>query len=98
MVPFSELIKSDKPLLVDFYADWCGPCKAMAPVISEVAKAIEGKGKVIKINIDKNVQAANAYQVQAVPTFMVFKNGVPVWRHAGMIDKNSLLRILQQNT
>jgi thioredoxin 1 len=97
MEPFHELIKSDKPLLVDFYADWCGPCKAMNPVIKEVAKAVEGKGKVIKINIDKNVKAAQNYQVQAVPTFMIFKNGNIIWRHAGMIDKASIMNVLNQN-
>lgn len=97
MQPFSELIKSDKPILVDFYADWCGPCKAMNPVIKDVAKAIEGKGQVVKINIDKNIQAAEAYGVQAVPTFIIFKNGEVKWRHAGMIDKSSLMRIISQN-
>lgn len=97
MQPFSELIKSDKPVLVDFYADWCGPCKAMNPVIKDVAKAIEGKGQVVKINIDKNIQAAEAYGVQAVPTFIIFKNGEVKWRHAGMIDKSSLMRIISQN-
>jgi thioredoxin 1 len=98
MEPFHELIKSDKPVLVDFYADWCGPCKAMNPVIKEVAREVEGKGKVVKINIDKNVRAAQNFQVQAVPTFMVFKNGNVIWRHAGMIDKNSLLKVLNQNS
>lgn len=98
MTPFHELIQSDQPVLVDFYADWCGPCKAMAPVISDVAKSIEGKGKVIKINIDKNTKAAQAYQVQAVPTFMIFKNGKTVWRHSGMIDKRTLLDVIRQNS
>jgi thioredoxin 1 len=98
MLPFHELIQSNTPVLVDFYADWCGPCKAMAPVITDVARAVQGKGKVIKINIDKNVTTAQTYNVQAVPTFMLFKNGRPVWRHAGMIDKNSLIKIIQQNS
>lgn len=97
MEPFKDLIKSDTPVLVDFYAEWCGPCKAMNPVIKEVAKAIEGKARVIKIDIDKSVQAAQAYQVQAVPTFIIFKKGNIVWRHSGMIDKNSLMNILTQN-
>jgi len=97
MESFGDLIKSDTPVLVDFYADWCGPCKAMSPVIQEVAKAMKGKARVIKVDIDKSVQAANAYQVQAVPTFIIFKNGHVVWRHAGMIDKTSLVNVLTQN-
>jgi thioredoxin 1 len=97
MESFGELIKSDTPVLVDFYADWCGPCKAMSTVIQEVAKAMKGKARVIKVDIDKSVQAANAYQVQAVPTFIIFKNGQVVWRHAGMIDKTSLVNVLTQN-
>lgn len=97
METFSELIKSEKPVLVDFYADWCGPCKAMSPVIREVAKAVQGKARVIKVDIDKSVQASQAYQVQAVPTFIIFKKGNILWRHSGMIDKNSLINMLTQN-
>ena len=96
METFSELIKSDTPVLVDFYADWCGPCKAMTPVIQEVARATQGKARVIKVDIDKSVQAANAYQVQAVPTFIIFKKGNIIWRHSGMIDKVSLMNVLTQ--
>ena len=96
MESFSELIQSDTPVLVDFYADWCGPCKAMNPVIQEVARATQGKARVIKVDIDKSVQAANAYQVQAVPTFIIFKKGNIVWRHSGMIDKISLMNVLNQ--
>ena len=97
MESFKELINSEKPVLVDFYADWCGPCKAMSPVIQEVAKATQGKARVIKVDIDKSVQAAQAYQVQAVPTFIIFKKGNIIWRHSGTIDKNSLLNVLTQN-
>jgi len=97
MESFKELINSEKPVLVDFYADWCGPCKAMSPVIQEVAKASQGKARVIKVDIDKSVQAAQAYQVQAVPTFIIFKKGSIIWRHSGMIDKASLLNVLTQN-
>ena len=96
MESFHQLIQSETPVLVDFYADWCGPCKAMNPVIKEVAKATEGRARVIKVDIDKSVQAAHAYQVQAVPTFIVFKKGNIVWRHSGMIDKNSLLDVLSR--
>ena len=97
MESFKELINSEKPVLVDFYADWCGPCKAMGPVIQEVARATQGKARVIKVDIDKSIQAAQAYQVQAVPTFIIFKKGNIVWRHSGMIDKISLENVLNQN-
>ena len=97
MQSFEEVIKSETPVLVDFYADWCGPCKAMEPVIKEVAGMVKDKTRVIKVNIDKNLKAAQAYNVQAVPTFILFKNGQPVWRHPGMIDKNNLLSVLAQN-
>jgi thioredoxin 1 len=72
---FKELINSEKPVLVDFYADWCGPCKAMSPVIQEVAKATQGKARVIKVDIDKSVQAAQAYQVQASLVNVLTQNG-----------------------
>jgi thioredoxin 1 len=98
MESFGDLIKSDIPLLVDFHADWCGPCKAMAPVISEVARAATGQAKVIKVDIDKSPAAANAYGVQAVPTFIIFKKGAIVWRHSGMIDKHRLLQALRSNS
>ncbi len=94
MESFQQLIQAVTPVLVDFYADWCGPCKAMSPVITEVARATEGKARVIKVDIDKSVQASQAYQVQAVPTFIIFKSGKIVWRHSGMIDKHSLLNVL----
>jgi thioredoxin 1 len=97
MESFSEIINADQPVLVDFYADWCGPCKAMNPVIREVAKSVQGKARVIKVDIDRSVEAAQAYQVQAVPTFVVFRNGKIVWRHSGMIDKHSLMKVLLQN-
>lgn len=97
MESFSELINADTPVLVDFYADWCGPCKAMNPVIKEVAQSVQGKARVIKVDIDRSVEAAQAYSVQAVPTFIVFKNGNIIWRHSGMIDRNSLMQVLLQH-
>lgn len=90
MESFSKIISSPTPVLVDFYADWCGPCKAMSPAIQAVGKDVEGKARVIKVNIDKNQAAASQYDVRAVPTFIIFKNGQQVWRHSGMIDKNTL--------
>jgi thioredoxin 1 len=92
--PFQELIQSSMPVLVDFYADWCGPCKAMNPVIQEVAKNVQGRARVIKVNIDKSQSASIQFNVNAVPTFMIFKNGKTVWRHSGMIDKHTLLNTI----
>lgn len=94
MESFDKIIGSETPVLVDFYADWCGPCKAMSPAIQEVGKEVEGKARVIKVNIDRNQTAAMQYNVRAVPTFIIFKQGQPVWRHSGMIDKNTLERQL----
>ena len=91
METFQQIIQSSQPVLVDFYADWCGPCKAMNPLIQEVAKEMKGKARVIKVNIDQAQSAANYFNVNAVPTFMIFRNGNAIWRHSGMIDKQSLI-------
>lgn len=96
--PFNELIQSSTPVLVDFYADWCGPCKAMNPVIQEVARAVQGRARVVKVNIDASQTAAMKYNINGVPTFMIFKNGQAIWRHAGMIDKSSLIKMIEANT
>ncbi len=98
METFNQLIQSEIPVLVDFYADWCGPCKAMAPVIKDVADATKGKARIVKVNIDKNTAAASQFQVQAVPTFILFKRGQVLWRHPGMIDKTSLLGIIERHS
>lgn len=97
METFRELIQSEQPVLVDFHADWCGPCKSMHPVIQEVARTVAGKARVVKIDIDKNAPTAQAYNIVSVPTFIVFKKGAILWRHSGTIDKNSLLSVLNQN-
>lgn len=94
---FQQLIQSPIPVFVDFYAEWCGPCKAMNPIIKEVAQAVHGRARVIKVDIDKSQAAAMKYNINAVPTFMIFKNGQSVWRHSGMIDKQSLLRTIESN-
>ena len=94
MESFAELIKSEKPVLVDFYADWCGPCKAMEPVIKDVARLVKDQFRVVKVDIDKQTQTASDYQISGVPTFMIFRQGKVIWRHSGMIDKSKLLSIL----
>lgn len=97
MESFNELIQSNQPVLVDFFATWCGPCKSMEPIVKDVAKAVAGKARIVKVDIDKQTQLARQYNVQAVPTFMIFKNGNAVWRHPGMVDKNTMLSQLLQN-
>jgi thioredoxin 1 len=93
---FQELIASDEPVFVDFYATWCGPCKAMNPVIQELAKEVSGAARIIKIDIDKNQQAAMKYGVQAVPTFVIFKKGEVVWRHTGGTSLSNLKQAVTQ--
>ncbi len=90
METFQQVISGDKPVLVDFHADWCGPCKAMNPLISEIGKEVQGKARVIKIDIDRNQAVSHQFNVQAVPTFMIFRKGAVQWRHSGMIDKKQL--------
>ena len=88
-----EVLNSEKPVLVDFYADWCGPCNAMAPVIEELAKELEGKAKVGKINVDENSDIAVEYNVMSIPTLIVFKNGKEEKRLVGLRDKEELLSL-----
>ena len=88
-----EVLKSEKPVLVDFYADWCGPCNAMAPVIEELAKELEGKVKVGKINVDENPDIAVEYNVMSIPTLIVFKNGKEEKRLVGLRNKEELINL-----
>lgn len=88
-----EVLKSEKPVLVDFYADWCGPCNAMAPVIEEVATELDGKAKVGKINVDENSDIAVEYNVMSIPTLIIFQNGKEEKRLVGLRDKEELLNL-----
>ena len=85
-----EVLKSEIPVLVDFYADWCGPCKMMAPIVKELAEKFAGKCKVGKCNIDENIKVAQNYRVMSIPTFIVFKNGEAVVTAVGAMSKNDL--------
>jgi thioredoxin 1 len=96
METFNDIIKGDMPVLVDFYATWCGPCKMMTPIVEEVGQELQGNARVLKIDVDKNQTVADQYQVQAVPTLIIFKNGQVVWRKAGAIDKASLMSHVRQ--
>jgi len=95
---FSELINSPgMPVLVDFYADWCGPCKTMAPILQKVAADHAGKLKVIKIDVDKNQAAAQQFRVQSIPTLILFHQGKPVWRQAGVVPAHQLAQVVKQH-
>ena len=93
---FNEIIQSDKPVLVDFSAEWCGPCKMMAPILKDVKKEIGDSATVIKVDVDKNPQAAGEYQIQGVPTLILFKNGKQLWRQSGVIQKGALVGVINK--
>lgn len=92
---FSDIIKGDKPVLVDFYADWCGPCKMMAPILKEVKSRLKEQVTILKVDVDKNQEAANAYQVQGVPTLILFQHGIIKWRQSGVVNAAQLEQVLR---
>jgi thioredoxin 1 len=93
---FSEMINSDKPVLVDFFAEWCGPCKTMAPILKQVKDEVQDNASIIKIDVDRNQHTASTYQVNSVPTLMLFKQGKVLWRQSGVLPKNELVKKIKQ--
>jgi thioredoxin len=94
---FQEIINQDKPVLVDFFAEWCSPCKMMSPILEDVKNCVGENADIIKIDVDKNPQAASAYQVRSVPTLILFKNGKPLWRQSGVVPAKELERLIKEN-
>lgn len=92
---FNDIIQGNKPVLVDFFATWCGPCKYQGPILEELATAIGDEARIIKIDIDRNQAVAAKYNVRSVPTLMIFKKGELKWKEAGVKEKEQLIQLLR---
>jgi thioredoxin 1 len=90
MKSFKEIINQDKPVLVDFFATWCGPCKTMGPILDNVKKKVGDNGTILKIDVDKNKKLASELNISGVPTLIIYKNGKQIWRQSGVVDANTL--------
>ena len=94
---FNEIINGSTPVLVDFYADWCGPCKMMAPIMQQVSRDMVGKVTVIKVDVDKNEEVARKYQIRSIPTMILFKNGKVLWQGVGVMQADQIKAIIKKN-
>lgn len=95
---FQELIDGDTPVLVDFFATWCGPCQMMLPILEDTAKVLGEKVKILKVDVDKNPLAASKFQVRGVPTLILFKNGKILWRESGVVPTHQLVKTIEHRT
>lgn len=95
---FGDIIKGDTPVLVDFFAEWCGPCKMMKPILEDLRKRMGDKVRILKVDIDKSPATANALQIQSVPTLLLFKSGQTLWRQSGVVQAAELERIISPHT
>ena len=93
---FAEILKGETPVLVDFYAEWCGPCKTMSPILKDFASQMGDRVRVLKIDVDKNPAAAQAYRIQGVPTLILFQNGQLKWRQSGVVQKKQLEEVVNK--
>lgn len=96
MESFNKIINSSKPVLVDFFAEWCGPCKTMAPILKDVKTQLGEGSTIIKVDVDKNPEAAGVYNIRSVPTLILFKNGKPVWQQSGVVPSSELVKLFKQ--
>lgn len=92
---FNKIIQSDTPILVDFYADWCAPCKMLGPILKDLKEEVGDRLKIIKIDVDKNNSIAGRFQVRGVPTMILFKSGQALWRQSGVLSKDALLKAVE---
>jgi thioredoxin 1 len=98
MSNFDALIQSEKPVLVDFFATWCGPCQALAPILKQVKESLGDRVTILKIDVDKNQQMAAQYQVRGVPTMILFQSGKQLWRQSGVVSKEEMIQTIREKS